>query len=65
MPGVTSVLYAAKRAAEAFGLDDEGTHWGLVRLEGGHQEPPELIPEGDVIAEHADVFMGLVLLIAS
>lgn len=60
MPGVTAVKYAAKRAAEAFEFDGEH-YWGLVTLTSGNQGDPPLIPDDDVIAEYADVFMGLVI----
>ncbi len=62
MPGATSVKYAAKRAAEAFEFNEDAGFWGLVKLVGGHQGMPPLIPEDDVIAGYVDTLLGLVMI---
>jgi hypothetical protein len=61
LQGATTVRYAAKRAAEAFGLDPE-LYWALVQLEPRERgsEPP-LVYEEDIIAEYTEVLLGLVL----
>ena len=61
LQGVTTVHYAAKRVAEAFGMDPE-FYWGLVQLEPRERgsEPP-LVYEEDIIAEYTEVLLGLVL----
>jgi len=53
MMGVTTVLYAAKRVAEAYNLDGQ-MFFGLAR--GG-----ELLPMEDLILEHADHLLELVV----
>lgn len=55
MLGVTTVHYAAKRCADAYGLDDD-MFWGLARAAPLHG----LLPLEDCIAQHTDIPLELV-----
>ena len=48
MPGVTSVVYAAKRAAAAHGYDGAEHHWALVPLQGS-----QALPDDALIVDYA------------
>ena len=47
MPGATTILYAAKRAAEELGLDPDEREWCLV-----YGRTP--LYQDDLIADHAE-----------
>lgn len=56
MSGATTIHYAAKRAAEAFGLDGEA-YWGLLR------NGAEVLPNLDLISEHCHQPLMLAILL--
>jgi len=51
MSGATSILYAAKRCAEAVGADSE-FEWHLVPIQGKRINWKTLIPQDDIAADY-------------
>ena len=56
MPGATSIRYAAKRVAEAIGLDPNAGDFELVH---GYSNQP--IPQKDIVAQYDGHEVGLLL----